>query len=230
MEKWLKTLERLATGKTIIVLILLAIIAIFVYKNFDFITEITFKVDRPNKETAKKDKTNKSKSADYTDLEIDNLQITPIESKLPSYLFFEVRNTGRATANKINLYIDAGRAKINDFELKPLESIQIIAGGKNSNILKIVIDSLNVDETVYVYCQLSAPMFNTITLNSENLLSTSTLKFSDLRNRGLKEELINRGFMEFLRFLLGAFIVVAAAFFTFVLFANLAKLFKVDKL
>lgn len=207
----------------------MAIIAIFVYKNFDFITEITFKVDRPET-SAKKDNANKNQHAVYTDLEIDNLQITPIDSKLPSYLYFEVKNTGRETANKINLHIDVGRAKINDFELRPAESLHVMAGGKDSNILKILIDSMNVDETVYVYCQLSAPVFNAITLNSENLLSTSSLKFSDLKIGSSNREIISSSFMTYLRLLLGAFIFVAVAFFTIVLFGNLYRIFKVDKL
>ena len=230
MEKWLKTIERLATGKIIIVLILLATVAVFIYKNFDFITEITFKVDRQSTGAANKERTVKSKKSAFTDLEIADLQITPFESRLPSYLFFEVKNTGNASASSINLYIDAGRAKIIDCELSPAESTQIIAGGKNANISKFLINSLNVDETVYVYCQLSAPVFNTISLNSENLPSTSTLKFSDVKNSGSSMGLINGNFMTFLRLLFGAFILIAAGFFSFVLFGNLARLFKVDKL
>jgi hypothetical protein len=47
MENFDKILNKITTTKGIMVLIIAAALAFFIYKNFDFITEITFKIDRP---------------------------------------------------------------------------------------------------------------------------------------------------------------------------------------
>ena len=46
IDKFIKSIERLASAKVIVILLIVGLGSFFVYKNIDFITEITFKIDQ----------------------------------------------------------------------------------------------------------------------------------------------------------------------------------------
>ena len=113
---------------------MLILVSIFVYKNFDFISEITFKVAHPPPATIptgpavpapRVDRCNDS----FPDITVELVQLVPVDFDLPSSFYAELRNQGLA-AGGAEVLIDLGSANIVDYEIRPSEAAQIVRGGE----------------------------------------------------------------------------------------------------
>ena len=151
VEKFLKQLERLATARGIVALLILLVLAFFVYKNFDFISEITFKLDRPKEpppaEQERRTETRPPIEADSASVKIRNVQASPVDFSLPVYFYVEFTNEG-STAGRAEVMVDFGRANIESYEIRPTGLAALVSGGEGTNTLKLYLDSVGEDETV----------------------------------------------------------------------------------
>jgi hypothetical protein len=123
-------LPKLANAKILALLIVLGVVAYFVYKNFDFITEIPFKVDRPNgsaKQSLSDDDRNK-----FTTAKVDT-NLIPLQFDIPSYFLVSVTNSGPATAKQMEILVDIGRAKVTSMDIKPKDRCSINSGNSGGN-------------------------------------------------------------------------------------------------
>lgn len=167
IEKISAFLQKLSTAKVITALLILGAAAFFIYKNFDFITEITFKVDHP--------KTSAPQTQAYEDrfkwasIEVGTTLI-PLQFDIPSYFLVSVKNTGPAIAKHLEVSIDLGRARITSIDIKPKDRCAISSGSAGTaDPIRVVCQIVNVGDSVYIYSLLSEPSFRNVVVTSPNL-------------------------------------------------------------
>jgi len=228
-NKLIKILEKLATTKVIITLIILCIVAFFVYRNFDFITEITFKVDRGKSrpESTQAEKT-KQKKIGTASIEIRNVQLSPVDFKLPNYFYFELHNNGSLPLERINLTIDLGKANLKDYEIRSSSSYDLVSVGKDSNIIKMVFDSLNPNESVYVYTLLTSANFRKIVVNSDDITNTLSYTIDDMAKDAGNSRFFSSGMIIFFRIIFALVVIVFVIYAVIVVISNLNRIFKID--
>ena len=167
IEKISAFLHRLATAKVITILLILGVAAFFIYKNFDFITEVTFKVDHPKATTPQ------TQAYDdrfkWAHINVDATLI-PLQFDIPSYFLVSVKNIGPAIAKHLEVSIDLGRARITSIDIKPKDRCTISSGNAGTaGPIRVVCQIVNVDDAVYIYSLLSEPTFRSVVVTSPNL-------------------------------------------------------------
>lgn len=233
MDKLVKLIEKLATSKRIVVLIILAMLAFFVYKNLDFITEVTFKIDRQksDKETKKdsgKGEKEKLKKTGHAEIEIKNVQLSPIDFELPNYFYFELHNSGSIAAENIQLTVDLGKANLSQYEIRSPSNHKIVSGGSNTNIIKVVFDSINSDESIYIYTLLTIPIFKKVVITSDNIPSTLSYTIEDFKGAENPTNFFSGGLITFLRIVIGGVILVFIIYAVVVIIMKLNRVFKIE--
>jgi len=225
MDKFLKSLERLATAKGIVVLVIVLLVVFFTYKNLDFITEVTFKVDRPsgtNEPPADPNfRAQENRKASFS---IVGAQLTPVDFALPVSFYAELRNDGFATGG-VEVMVDFGRAAVDTFEIRPANGYTLISGGIQQNTLKVQFPSVARDESVHLYALLTMPTFREVVANpiGEGLQSRLTYDAYIARS---SSRWLSSDFRVFLQFVAGGIIIVMAIYLTYVLIAKLSILFR----
>lgn len=244
MKELPKLIEKLANTKAIIVLLIIGVVAFFVYKNFDFITEITFKIDRgPHKAVEEPDKPSKEKEPlpdSIPDQEekrpyspfiaISNLYLTPTAFDIPTSLYFEVSNTGNSPTKNTNILLDLGRAQVVQFDCKPKQYCEVDGEVKGQSLIKIRCSSIPGKETLYVNVLLSAPFFRKIVINSEDLRIPKEIEYEEMIKKGGHQEqkFFSSSFMTFLKIVLGGAILVFAGYFVIATILLLSRYFKIE--
>jgi len=228
-NKLTKILEKLATTKVIIALIILCLVAFFVYRNFDFITEITFKVDRGKSrpEPTQVEKA-KQKKIGTASIEIRNVQLSPVDFKLPNYFYFELHNNGSVPLERINLTVDLGKANLKDYEIRSSSSYNLVSGEKDSNIIKMVFDSMNPSESVYVYTLLTSANFKKIVVNSDDITNTLSYSIDDMAKDTGNSRFFSSGMITFFKIIFALIVIVFVVYAVIVVISNLNRVFKID--
>lgn len=216
-------IKKVSTAKGITVLLILFFLAIFVWKNLDFLAEVSF--------TFKKEKTTKidPKRNDKTkhgvsQLELGKIIIPPCPAKLPSILVFEIKNPGSAITKDVHINLDLGVAKVIAYEVIGPKGEDTKGSGSNKSILNIDVKQIRPHESIYLYLQTSIPTFKKISLSSDSTIRVEDFTLTDFLSS--EESRTNPTFNGFLLFLLGGFILVMSFYFTGILISKLNKYFK----
>jgi|GEM_PF-5486065 len=206
IEKISAFLHKLANAKIITLILILGVSGFFVYKNFEFITEITFKVERPNDLT--KQSPAKDERYKYTNITI-NATLTPLQFDIPSYFLVEVTNSGPAVATNIETLIDLGRSKITSLDIKPKDRCSISSGNiDSSEPIRVVCKTLNVGESLYIYSLLSEATYRNILVSSPSLSQS----VSETKIESLSGNKTNVTFKDVVIFILESIAVIALFF------------------
>ena len=218
MEHFTSILQKIATAKVIVVLIIAAALAFFIYKNFDFITEITFKIDRPkNLEKAHTPGENTTKGASSRhSLSIPVVQSTPSAFKIPSYFYAEIRNDGPDSAKEVEIIADLGKAQADQIDVKPSDKCTFTSGTKSSSILRINCTEVAAHESVYLYALTSLPTFQKIIVRAQSSVSPIEYSLSDSHTEKDSSIFLSSGMKGFLQFMAGAIIFVFCVYFVVV--------------
>ena len=170
-------LHKLASAKIITLVLIVGVAAYFIHKNLDFITEITFKVDRPSgsaKQTSENDD-----RFQWTNVSVDATLI-PLQFDIPSYFLISVTNSGPANANKLEVLVDIGRAKVTAMDIKPKDRCSLSSGTTVANDpIRVLCQRVNVGESIYIYSLLSEATFRSVLVTSPNLSRPITVEKSD---------------------------------------------------
>lgn len=203
MEGLIRRVEKLANIKGVTVLVLLLMVGFFVYRNLDFIYEITFKIDRPHQTPAAPQQP-PLKYARF--LQIERVDVPPAAFGLPAYFLVAVRNNGRETG-AAEFTVDFGRALVQQFETRPTENVTVISGGVGSSAIKLLFQQVGPDEAVYLYALTSQPGFAQISIrgggNSPKVVKADDFKAGELR-------FFNSNMMSFFRFVFGVLLVAGS--------------------
>ena len=237
MENFLKTIERLANLKGIAALLVVLLLSYFVYRNFDFISEITFKVDKPKKEhqvdSLKKPMMTTQpgqqlQKGGYAELELLNLQLSPVDFNLPNFFYFELHNKGTAPAQNLVVRIDLGKATVKEIEITCSDTYEILSNDLSTSIIKAALSSIAQEESAYFYLLLSTPTFKKIIASAENIPLDLIYSVDNYRDNSSETEFVSSNLMSFLRFAFGAAVGVFGIYFIVVIITLLNRVFKID--
>lgn len=218
-------LKWLATAKGLTVALILVFMAIFVWRNIDFITEISFTLHKPDqtKSSPEARKEIKAKNEGIPMLAVGMVIVPPAPRGLPSIVVFEIKNPGTGITHNVRVSIDLGSAKLIGYEVLGLRPDQSSGTTAGTSLLNIQLEEIGPKESIYVYAQTSTPTFQKIVLSSTDLVSPITYSYDNFREGSSNN---HDGFFAFLDFLGGSFLLVMSVYLTLVLITWLNKLFK----
>lgn len=210
-------LHKLASAKIITLILIVGVAAYFIHKNFDFITEITFKVDRPSG-SAKQSSENDDRFQ-WADISV-NTTLIPLQFDIPSYFLVSVTNSGPANANKLEVLVDVGRAKVTDIDIKPKDRCSISSGKTVANDpIRVLCQRVNVGESIYIYSLLSEATFRSVLVNSPNLSKPIAVEKSDSQSAHRPDV----SFGDLILWLIEGVVVLAIIIFGFSILGALIK-------
>lgn len=216
-------LKKAATAKGLLVILLSIFIGIFVWRNFNFLTEITFSIKKPTSTSAsqtQKESTN-SKSSSNPQLEFGKIILPPAPKELPAIMVFEIANPGTGETNNIRVSLDLGSSRALGYEIlgaKIADPLQPILG---TSMLTTIIEKIGPTEHAYLYVYCSQPSFSRITASSPDVHGSIEYKYSDINSSKDSENASD--FKTFLYVILSIFIVVMGIYFTILLIQILDK-------
>lgn len=144
-------------------------------------------------------------------LTIERIELCPVSSKLPAYMYFELKNNGTKTLKNITLTLNLGRSSIQNIDVIGNNVVRIDTSA--SNQLVVQFSRLNENDVKSVYCLLSQPMFSSITLNGENLKFAKEYTYKEFIENEGEERTDLGGFFVFLQILIGFILIVFALYF-----------------
>ncbi|KAF0234704.1 MAG: hypothetical protein FD177_541 [Desulfovibrionaceae bacterium] len=207
-------LEKLLTAKGIVFLVALGFVAFFVYKNFDFVTEVTFKVDRGNVKDVKEGKKETEERRSTPVLEVENVQMPSVSTKSPSYMFVELSNSSAVDAMNVNVILYLGRSTLHSFEIISPAKYNV---DKDSglSVLSVSIDCIKAKSKSYIYLLINGQAFDKIVLNADGMSVPKEYGYSDFSKGSL---FVSDAMISFFRFLFGVVVFVfTVAFVGYVL-------------
>lgn len=212
--------KKILTAKGITALLVLFFLAVFIWKNLDFLTEVsfTFKNEPAQKSDIKKEE---HKSNGVAQIDFGNIFVPPTPEKLPSIVVFEIKNAGTAITENARINIDLGASKVIGYEVIGPRKTDVSGSEVGNSILNIDIKVIRPHESAYVYIQSSTPIFKKISISSDSTTGVKDFTISEyLEDGSVRNTPIFQGF---LLFLLGGFILTISIYFTFVLISKLNK-------
>jgi hypothetical protein len=181
-----RILRRLATGKGIALVVALAILAFFLYKNFDFVTEVTFKVDRgqQNPPTAKSpgevDAKAKKHLVTPALIVLKRVDIPPGGLELPPYLLAEFRNIGDRVSANVELIIDLGPSRYERAVVRPRDKCSLAEPSLDASQIRVRCNGLLGGESVFVQAVLSLAVLERILIAMGDK-TISQITFAEVR-------------------------------------------------
>ena len=221
-------LKKIATAKGITALLIIAFLAIFIWRNLDFLTEVTFTLRKPETKTETKIKATETekKNTGVPQLALGEVMLPPSPRKLPYFAVFEIKNSGSVPTKDVRTTLDFGAAKVVAYEVIGPKKEEVSGSDTGQSIIKLNIVQLGPKESAYLYVQTSNPSFKSIALSSSDTTSVVEYSYSNYL-----EEKKSRGsptFMGYLLFLLGGFLLVMTFYLTAALIQKLNKWLKLS--
>ncbi|MCB4758077.1 MAG: hypothetical protein LGB02_01695 [Sulfurovum sp.] len=182
MEDIKKLLGQVANAKIITLIIVIIFIGIIIWKNSDFISEVSFTIknDTNTSITKKLSKAQKEdKSHLHSNLVINNILLPPSPEKLPSILVIEIKNIGKASALDIKINIDLGIAQIKGYEIIGFDTSDITNKISKTSVLNILLKEIRPNESGYIYLHTNAPIFKNISISSKDIERTTSINLQE---------------------------------------------------
>ena len=210
-------------GKMIIWGVLLVVLGVFGWNNLDFITKVTFEVNgqsepkmdssgSPGQVSSEKGQSGSgSKEGEgRTYVSIEDIQLAPIATKLPSYFLFTVVFTSNAPDQAV-VNVDLGKATLEDVEVVGAFD-NVVATGKGTSFLRLKFDGLSDDAPIHIYSLLSAPTFNTIVVDYGGKYTEEATYKGHMNKKGIGDSVTE---LSFYTILWRIFFVIMVALFVF---------------
>jgi hypothetical protein len=171
-----KIITKVATAKGFVIVLVLALTAFFVYRNFDFISKVTLEVAPRAPES--KSKVSKDRArVTGADIQFRRLQLPPIQTDLPSYLFAEFRNGRDIAATNVEIALDLGAAKAERVSIRPTDRCDISQANLGS-LIRVKCGALGGYESIYIHAVTSAPQLRGAVVSVEGISSMKPLRIS----------------------------------------------------
>lgn len=214
-------LKKIATAKGIVAVLVIVFLGIFVWRNLDFLTEISFTMKNSDAKQEAKSAGSKQANSGVPQLALGEITLPPSPRKLPSFAVFEIKNPGSAPTTHVRVAIDFGVAKVVAYEVIGPKQGDVSGSDPDQSVLNVDIATLHPAESAYVYVQTTNPSFKKIALSSSDTTGVTEYTYHDF----LEAKDANRtpAFKGFLFFLLGGFLLVMAIYFTVALIQKLNK-------
>ena len=225
MEDIKKLLGQVANAKIITLIIIGIFIGILIWKNSDFISEVSFTIKNgTDASKTKKLSKEENKSHLQSNLVINKILLPPSPEKLPSIIVIEIKNIGNTSALNIKINIDLGIAQVIGYEIIGFNTKDITNNVSNTSILNISLEEIRPNENGYIYLHTNIPIFKNISISSKDTDKTNSLTLNEyIQNNSIIKNGNGITMSGFLEFLLGLFILIMSGYFTMVLINYLNK-------
>lgn len=137
-------------------------------------------------------------------LTIKKVQLTPVDFDIPSSFYVEIENGGTLEANDLTVLIDFGESKIEKCSVKPNDQSNLQQNG-DAYIYKLGIKELLKNESIYINCHTSLPVFKKILITGGNVGYDKELTYASYKSQ-LEQEPTS-GWYTFFSILAGIFCV-----------------------
>ena len=170
---------------------------------------------------------NQEKPTGTENLVISRIDLSSRDFNIPSYFYFEVTNKGTRTIQELNITVDLGKSKYQEFDYSKKIHSKIITDSTDKSFVKIICSEIKENETIEFYALTSAPIFKNIIFNASNMKFDKKYTYDDYLTSEKDGVLNVGGFYTFFRILLSLLIVVFAIYFTILTIIYLNKVFKI---
>ncbi|WP_105255181.1 hypothetical protein [Pseudoalteromonas sp. T1lg75] len=101
-------------------------------------------------------------------INIKELFITPVDTKIPSTFFAEITNTGSTAAQNFEILIDFGESTVEKCEFTP-NSVVKVKDTEELSARILQISNLNEDTSLYLVCSTNLPYFKKLWVGGGNI-------------------------------------------------------------
>lgn len=122
-----------------------------------------------------KSKQEADKSKDTANLTISNVYVPPINTSLDSAFFVQIQNNSLNVAKDVVVKINFGESSVSSCETIPENLIS--DKQKISSMVSFSAGDIQRKDSLYVYCLLSHPVFESILLTGANLFSNELYEY-----------------------------------------------------
>ena len=155
---------------------------------------------------------------------IEELELCPVNSAIPSYFFLKVKNRGTKTLRNLLVTVDFGRAKYEQFDyFLSAHNRKASIDSTHNNVISVALPKLTKNDTFSMYCLLSQPVFNTITITGGNLRIAKEYSYQEFITSGFDQGSSSISFFGFLLVLTGLILIVFSAYFCMIVYHFLMK-------
>ncbi|TYB32723.1 MAG: hypothetical protein FXF49_10025 [Flexistipes sinusarabici] len=218
-------LKKISTAKGITVLLIVFFLSVFIWKNLNFLTQVSFTFKNESAQSSSKQET-KNKNKGVAQMDFGNIFIPPSPKKLPAIVVFEIKNDGSAIAKNARINIDLGASKVIGYEVIGPKQNDVSGSEIGSSMLNIDLKLIRPHESAYIYIQVSTPTFKKVAISSDSTAGVKDITLGEYLETGSDRS--TPTFQGFLLFLLGGFILTISVYFTIVLLSKLNKLLKME--
>jgi hypothetical protein len=156
-------------------------------------------------------------------ISINNVYVPPINTKIKSILFAKIENTSPVIAEDLNIKVNFGESTVYTCEVQPINILKNEKDLENGTF-EFNITTLKKEEEIYIYCQMSNPIFKSILVTGNNLVTSEKYTFEYYKSS--LNSFISKGqnltFFEFLGYALS---LIFTIYFTLLSIAFLNKKF-----
>jgi hypothetical protein len=135
-------------------------------------------------------------------VKIKDIHVTPVDFDIPSSFYLEIENGKHLKATDVSVLVDFGEAKIDKCSIKPNDQSNIKQNG-DEYILKVKVNELLKNESIYINCLTSIPAFKKVLISGGNIGIDQELTYTSYKKQLEAEP--SSGWYNFFSFLGGLF-------------------------
>ena len=117
---------------------------------------------------------------------ISNTYVPRINTNIDSVFYTEISNESENTSNNTLLTINFGGTEIRACETLPINHVKP-ESIKNGSVLNLDKLKLMSNEKLYIYCQTSSPIFESITVSGDNLAYRVSKNFASMKLKAVRK-------------------------------------------
>lgn len=138
--------------------------------------------DSKNYKTENASSKSSKKVGNSAQVSIKKIQLTPVAFDIPSSFYIEFESGPHAKASNVTIIIDFGESEIQQCSFRPNDKSNMASSG-DKYILKLKLKELVRNESFYIHCNLSVPVFKKILTSGENISIDSELTFASFKEQ-----------------------------------------------
>ena len=189
-------------------------------------TETPIKNDNSNDSLNNSNADKELKKNGTENLVISRIELSPKDFKLPSYFYIEIENKGSRIIKNLEIIIDLGKAKYQEFDYSRSVGMTSIIDSNDKSFIKFEVPYIKENQTIEFYSLQSMPIFKSISMNASNMAFDKIYTYEEFVKSEEGENTESSGFDSFLTAMLSLVIIVFTIYFVIVLITFLNKLFK----
>jgi len=166
----------------------------------------------------------KDESVGVESIRIKDIQLTPLDFDIPSYLYIEIKNEGTKDIRNLKITIELGKSSVEEFEYFPNNEIVLLSDTLDKNLIKLKKYVFAENESVYIYALINQPIFKRILIDGDNIKYAKEYSYVNYLNSENGDVSKNVGWSVLLGFLGVIFILMIGALIFFLLRVIYTKL------